>query len=191
MSSQPIVIDIETQHSFQEVNYDYSKLKISVVGLYDYLTDSYQVFREHQLNDLFKIIEHSSQIIGFNIRKFDLPVLAPYYLGNFKQFEIVDILELVESSLGFRIALDSLARATLGVKKSGHGFLAINYFREGDWENLEKYCLMDVKITKDLFDFLQKNGKLVYQSPRGLKDIKINLPKKDSKKNPVSLSLPF
>ena len=189
--SQPIVIDIETQHSFREVNYDYSKLKISVVGLYNYTTDRYQAFRENNLNDLFKIMEHASQIIGFNIKKFDLAVLAPYYLGNLKQFEIVDILELVEKSLGFRLSLDSIARTTLGVKKSGHGFLAINYFQEGDWEKLEGYCLDDVKITKDLYDFLKKNGKLMYQAKSGVRDVRINLEDIDKKGGSISLSLPF
>ena len=179
MGSFPVVIDIETQHDFREVNFDYSKLKVSVVGLYDYKNDRYQIFREEKLNPLFNLMEHASQIIGFNIRKFDLPVLSPYYLGNIKQFKVLDLLELVEQQLGFRIALDTLARATLGVKKTGHGFQAINYFRSQDWQKLEDYCLMDVKITKELYDYATKNGKLIYQSRRGLAEVKIDLDKID------------
>lgn len=186
-----LVIDIETQHKFQEVNHDLAKLKVSVVGVYDYSTDKYRIYREEELNELFKIMEHSQKIIGYNINKFDLPVLAPYYLGNVKQFPTLDILELVDQSLGYRVALNDLAQATLSIKKSGHGLLAINYFREGDWESLEKYCLDDVKITKMLYEYILKNGKVLFRSANGIKEIKINLPLKEEKSKSVSLSLPF
>lgn len=186
-----LVIDIETQHSFQEVNHDLEKLKVSVVGVYDYGTNKYQIFRESHLNGLFKLMEHADKIIGFNINKFDLPVLAPYYLGNIRQFPTLDLLDLVYNSLGFRVSLNDLARATFGVKKSGHGLLAINYFQEGDWESLEKYCLDDVKITKMLYEYILENGKVLFRASSGMKEIKISLPVKEEKSKSVSLSLPF
>ena len=189
--NHPIVIDVETQFSFREVDHDLKKLKVSLVGTYDFNTDKYHVFRENQLNDLFKLMEHADQIIGFNINKFDLPVLAPYYLGKMEQFKTIDLLDLVHLSLGYRVGLNDLAAATLGIKKSGHGLHAIDLFREGKWEELESYCLDDVRITKELYDYAQKTGILKLNTAGGLRDIKINFPKIDRKENQVSLSLPF
>lgn len=192
--SYPIIFDIETQHSFQEVGNDRRKLKVSVVGMYDYATDKYRVYLEDELSEFFTKLEHALYIIGFNSNKFDLPVLAPYYIGDIFQFPSLDLLEEVQKVLGFRVALDDLARATLKVKKTGHGFLAINYFRQGQWDKLKKYCLSDVKITKKLYEFGKKNKKLYFQTNKGTEEIPVdfNLDKSKPENNKaVSLSLPF
>lgn len=189
--SHPIVLDLETQYNFREVGYDPKKLKVSVVGIYDYATDDFQAYFEGELSGLFTKLEHASLIIGFNINKFDLPVLSPYYFGNVSQFTTLDLLEEVEKVLGFRVALDDLARATLGVKKNGHGFLAIEYFKKGEWKKLKNYCLEDVRITKELFEFGKKQGKLYFQDVRGKREIPVLFKGKISRQTPVSLSLPF
>ena len=189
--SHPIVIDIETQHIFQEVGYDHKKLKVSVVGTFDYGTNEYKAYFENELSVLFTKLEHASCIIGFNINKFDLPVLSPYYLGNISQFSTLDLLEEVEKSLGFRVALDDLARATLQMKKSGHGFLAIDYYKNKEWDKLKNYCLDDVKITKALYEFGKNNKKVYFLTSKGVKEIPVNFNLKKSANNAVSLSLPF
>lgn len=189
--AHPIVLDLETQHKFQDVGYDVKKLKVSVVGVYDYATAQYKIYREEKLPHLFPVLEHASQIIGFNIRKFDLPVLAPYYLGNVEQFHMLDILEEIEKKLGHRLALDDVVRATLGVKKSGHGLLAIEYFRDGLWKELEDYCLSDVKITKELFEYGKQHGKLYYETHRGKREIPVRFQQLRQEPTAVSLSLPF
>lgn len=187
----PVVFDIETQHTFREVNHDYKKLKVSVAGVYDYACEKYESYFESELDSLFKKFEKASFLIGFNIDSFDLPVLAPYYLGNIKQFPTLDLLSEVERSLGFRVALDDLARATLGTKKSGHGFLAIDYFNNKQWDKLKNYCLDDVKITKEIYEYGKKNGKLLFATNKGVKDIKVSFDKKLTTDTAVTLSLPF
>ncbi len=187
----PIVLDLETQNTFQEVSFDYRKLKVSVVGIYDYGKDKYEIYRENELGKLFTLLEHTPLIIGFNINKFDLPVLSPYYVGNIAQFHTLDILEEVEKSLGFRVALDDLVRATLGAKKTGHGFLAIDYFRNGEWEKLEKYCLDDVRYTRELYEFGKKEGKFYFQTHKGKQEIKVIFKEMQTAQSPISLSLPF
>ena len=187
-----LVIDCETQYTFQEVGLNPSKLKISVVGAFDYKNNEYRCYREKELPELFRAMEHAEKIIGFNIRKFDLPVMSPYYVGDLGQFTVIDLLEMVEKSLGHRVSLDHLAQSTLGTKKSGHGFLAIEYFRKGEWDKLEKYCLNDVAITKNLYEFALKNQKLHYKNFSGkVIDIPLNLSGSPDKAGTVSLSLPF
>ncbi len=190
--SSPIVLDLETQHIFRDVAYNHKKLKVSVVGIYDYATNCFEAFFENELQTLFAKLEMASFIIGFNINKFDLPVLSPYYLGSIKQFETVDLLDEVEKSLGFRVALDDLARATLGVKKSGHGLTAIEYFKKGEFNKLKEYCLQDVRITKELYEYGKNNGKLFFLDARGKKEIPVNFSKGKRQSNKsISLSLPF
>lgn len=187
----PVVLDLETQYTFQEVRHDPKKLKVSLVGIYDYAKDDYRTYLENELSGLFAKLEHASFIVGFNINKFDLPVLSPYYFGNVSQFTTLDLLEEVEKVLGFRVALDDLARATLGVKKKGHGFLAIEYFKKREWGKLRNYCLEDVRITKELFEFGKRQGKLYFQDVRGKRKIPVLFEDKISRQTPVSLSLPF
>ena len=68
-----IVLDLETQKLFEEVGGRGKNhlLKISVVGIYDYSTDKYQIFREHEIPKLSSILQTADQIIGYNIKDFD------------------------------------------------------------------------------------------------------------------------
>src|SRR6185503_10002024 len=97
-----IVLDLETQKSFEEVG-GFGKnhlLKVSVVGVYSYLQNKYLSFTENELYRLGEMLSEADQIIGFNIKNFDFQVLQPYL--NFKLHEIphLDILHEIEKILG-------------------------------------------------------------------------------------------
>lgn len=189
---QPIVLDLETKKTFREANTnDPAKLGISVVGVYSYETGNYRAYREHEFNELFPIIERASVIIGFNIRDFDLPALNGYYPGNLMKFPMLDMLEEIRNVLGKRIALDEFAKETLKAKKSGHGLQAINWYNEGKWEELCHYCLDDVKITKELYEYGKKHGALYYLSAFGRKEVRIswNHPVKQTQEVNLTLGL--
>src|SRR5687767_2134664 len=147
MRKHPVVIDVETKYTFREFA-DPKKLGITVAALYDYATDKEHVFIESELSKFFQILENASYVIGFNHKGFDMPVLSTYYPGNIEHFLTFDILEYIREKIGRRISLNDLVGATLGLKKSGHGLLAIEYYKEGRWEELKKYCLDDVMLTK-------------------------------------------
>ena len=193
LMAAPVVIDVETQNSFRDVGgYEPGKLKISVAGMYDYETDKYSAFEERELPKLFPYLENASTIIGFNIVDFDLPVINPYYVGQLNKFPTLDLLKYVEKSLGFRIALDDLVRETLGAHKTGHGLLAIEYFRNGEMQKLKDYCLSDVRLTKELYEYGKKHGKVFYKGPAGRQEIQIawnEIPRAVS--SGVNLTLPW
>ncbi len=191
MPAHPIVLDIETQNILSEVGYDHRKLKVSVVGIYDYATNTYESYFEHELSALFRKLEHASFLIGFNIARFDLPVLAPYYVGDLSKIACLDMLEHVHVALGMRIALDDLARATLRIKKEGHGLLAINYFREGKLDELKKYCLSDVRITRELYEFGRDNKRLYFNDVKGQHGFTVNWDRMGASKQNVELTLPI
>ena len=160
--SKEVVLDIETQNIFSEVGNDLKKLKVSVVVAYLYETDEFRVFREEELKDLWPILETADRIIGYNSAYFDLPVLNTYYPGDLTQFPQLDMLVEIKAKLGNRLRLNDVAKATLKVEKSGDGLEAVKWFREGNWDDLIKYCTDDVKVTRDLYEFGKKNKQLFY-----------------------------
>jgi DEAD/DEAH box helicase domain-containing protein len=159
-----LVIDVETQHSFDEVGgrERLDALKVSVLGLYSYSTDRFQIYLESQLPELLPLLDRARLIIGFNIRRFDYPVLAPYLPVALDRLPTLDLMEEVTKTLGHRVSLDSLASATLGTGKTGDGLQAIRLFRAGEIQKLSDYCLADVRLTRDLYEYGAQHGELYY-----------------------------
>jgi len=98
------------------------------------------------------------------IRRFDLPVLQPYLPFSVSAIPVLDIMEEIVKNLGHRVSLDSLAKATLGRGKSGSGLDALRWFKEGKLDLITQYCLDDVKLTKDVYDYGKAHGKLFVTS---------------------------
>lgn len=192
LMAQPVVLDVETQKTFREVGgFEPKKLKISVAGAYDYTTDTYKAYEEHELPQLFQLLEKASTIIGFNIVDFDLPALSPYYVGDLRRFPTLDLLVDIETSLGHRLALDDLVKETLAVAKTGHGLLAIEYFRSGQMQKLKDYCLSDVRLTKELYEYGKKHGKVFYKAVSGRREIVVPWTNAAASKSTVNLTLPW
>lgn len=162
-----LVFDIETQNTFVDVGgkSNLADLKISVVGVYWYPTDEYLVFTEDKLAELEDLMAKAEVLIGYNIRGFDFPVLQPYFktvcLGSRRSF---DLMADLENILGYRIKLDNAAEGTLGRHKSGDGLDAVRYWRDGNVQALKKYCLDDVRITKEIYDYGVKNKQIKFKS---------------------------
>lgn len=165
MSKNFLVIDLETQKSFKEVGRSrLEKLKISVAGVYDYLTDQYTAYEEKELMKLEKRIREADLVIGFNIRRFDMPVLAPYLFMPVEEIPVLDLLDDIEKVRGHRASLDSVAGPTLKQHKTGSGADALILFKEGRMDELKKYCLEDVRLTKEIFEYGCREGKILFTS---------------------------
>jgi DEAD/DEAH box helicase domain-containing protein len=160
-----IVLDLETQKSFDEVGgqENSDKLGVSLVGIYDYMHDKFSTFREEEIPQLEPLLENA-EVIGFNIKNFDFPVLQPYMDLDLKKLKYMDIMEDFEKYAGHRIKLESLTQTNLGAGKSGSGLDALKYYAKGDFEKLVKYCLDDVKITRDLYNLGAEKAYLKYVS---------------------------
>ncbi len=156
-----IVFDIETQNTFQEVgSNDPAKLDISLLVIYDYKTKEYLTFTQENLSDLWPILEETDMLIGYNSNHFDIPLLNKYYPGDLTAVGSLDILAEIKKSIGRSIRLDNVAEATVGVGKSGHGLQAIEWWKAGRMDKIEKYCRQDVKVTKDVYEYALKHNKL-------------------------------
>jgi DEAD/DEAH box helicase domain-containing protein len=162
-----IVLDVETQKGFGDI--DRKKLhllKVSVVCIYDSLTGQYTAFEEKEMMKLEEILKQADLIVGFNVRDFDMEVMAPYLLTPVKNLPVLDLLVEFEKARGHRISLQSVAQATLNTSKSGSGFDAIKLYQDGRMAELKQYCIDDVRITKDVYEYGIKHGKIRFISNR-------------------------
>ena len=168
-----ITFDIETEGAFQ-TNGDFSNLEITVLGVHDSETGALTGFYRDELNKAWPLFESADIIIGYNSDHFDIPILNKYYAGDLTKIKSIDLLKEVKNVLGRRLKLDNLAEATLGKGKTGDGLEAVRWWKEGLKEKVRDYCLMDVKITNDLYEYAKKKGSLKYRDYDGMREIKLN-----------------
>jgi DEAD/DEAH box helicase domain-containing protein len=174
MAKDVLVYDIETKETFQDTGgRDPQKLHISVIGAYSYLEKRLIGFTESNLPEFWRRLEQCELLIGFNNHGFDDLVCAVYF-PEIDKVPSLDLMSNVAAQLGFRIKLDNLAQATLGTAKSGDGLKAIKLYQEGKIDELLSYCLDDVKITKELYEYGKENGKLYYTDLQGKKEVMVD-----------------
>ncbi len=188
-----IVLDIETKNTFQEVgSNDPAKLDLSLLVIYDYKTDQYLTFMEKDLPNLWPILEETDMIIGYNSDHFDIPLLNKYYPGDLTAVGSLDLMAEIKKVVGRSIRLDNIAEATVGVGKSGHGLQAIEWWKEGKIDKIEKYCRDDVKVTKEVYEYALKNSKLKYKDLLDVVTFDINTTTWDKKiSQAINYTLPL
>lgn len=168
-----VIFDLETQRFFDEVN-DPTQFGVSVLSLYTRTLDenfneiSGQMlsFFEEDVEKSYEYFKNANRIIGFNSKRFDVPVLKPYLPIEFQKFNHFDILEHIKEVNGKRVSLNAVAKETLGQHKVDEGGNAIIYWQKHDEESLRKlkyYCEEDVRITKEVYDYGRKNMKLRFK----------------------------
>ncbi|MFA4831066.1 MAG: ribonuclease H-like domain-containing protein [Patescibacteria group bacterium] len=188
-----IVFDIETVGDIK--NRDL--VKVTVVSIYDYETDSYRSFEEPELDGLWPFLERAERLIGYNSLSFDIPILNKYYAGDLTTFSNLDLLKIIKESSGSRFKLNDIAKATLQIEKSADGLQATKWYEEGKIDEVKKYCEQDVRVTKELYEFGRKNRMLYYPTLTGnIMPIAVNFEPQPAtarivaEKN-VNLTLPF
>jgi len=167
--SDTLVFDIETQNFFTDPNVgwdNFAALKISVVGVYSYDQQKYFCFTEDELPQMLELFRDAARLVGFSINRYDIPVLNLYAQRitggelNLWHKERVDLLEEIEVATGARVSLSKVAQANLGVAKDRHGSEAITLYANGQIEELKKYCLKDVELTKGIYELYKDRGYL-------------------------------
>lgn len=189
-----IVFDIETSNIFQEVGgNDPTLLSISVVGVYDSESGLYNTYLVEDFPKLWPIFESADMLVTFNGDHFDIPLLNKYYEGDLFKIKSLDLLKEMQKSAGRRMKLDQIAEGTFGIHKSGNGMDAVKWWREGKVDLVKKYCLDDVRITKDLYEYALKNQELIFKEGPNLNKIKLDTSTWESLPNPTTLNftLPF
>ncbi|MFZ6035556.1 MAG: ribonuclease H-like domain-containing protein [Patescibacteria group bacterium] len=188
-----VVFDIETKNTFSDIgSSNPGKLEISLLVVYDYATDQYLSFMEQDFSRLWKILENTDLIIGFNSDHFDIPVLNRYYPGDLTKIKSLDLLDALYRSLGRRVSLDMVAAGTLGTRKSGKGLDAIHWWKNGEIDKLRKYCTDDVRITKDIYEYALRHGELKYKLGGDVHTVPIDTRSWEVRvQTPLNYTLPF
>ncbi|MCE5334691.1 MAG: DEAD/DEAH box helicase [Desulfobacteraceae bacterium] len=161
--------DLETQKLAGEVGgwQNTHLMRVSVAVLQEAPSNVTRVYREHEVSALIEDLKKLDLVVGFNVSRFDYRVLRAYTPFSLDDLPTFDMLSEIHKSMGFRVSLGHLAEKTLGRPKGGDGLQAVRWFREGDWDNLIRYCTEDVVITHDLFYHAMDKGYLVYSDKSG------------------------
>jgi DEAD/DEAH box helicase domain-containing protein len=166
-----VYFDTESQKLFHEVGgRDASKLLLACGVTWSTARDDFAVYWEKDASALVAELKAADRVVGFNVIGFDYEVLKPYARNeNFRSFRTTDMLRDIYRALNFRLSLDSIARATLGVSKTGDGLKSVEWFRNGELDKVAEYCKADVDITRRVHEFGRDNGYVHYFSRLGSK----------------------
>lgn len=168
-----IILDVEIQHDPTSPEYGWDatdRLGVSVAAVYEYATRQFRVYGPDRLDALRQRVAAAEQVIGFNTTDFDLPVIlgisradwtaSPHRAAFLPRSH--DILQHIWGTLGTKFQrgwnLDTVCGCTLGRHKTGNGAAAPLLFQAGRWGELVDYCLTDVALTRDLYDFISTHG---------------------------------
>jgi len=168
-----VTFDIETVGDFRS-NGDFSNLEVTVVGTHDSETNEYKGFFQEDFPQMWKLFESADILVGYNSDHFDIPILNRYYAGDLTKIKSVDLLKEVRAVLGRRLKLQSIAEATLGRGKSADGLIAMDWWAKGMKDEVMKYCIEDVRVTNEIYEYAKKNGSLKYKDYEGNREIKLD-----------------
>lgn len=166
-----VYFDLETQKSAEEVGgWDkISRMGMSVGVTYSTNRGDYRIYNEKQVDELISELRRADLVVGFNHLRFDYEVLHGYTVFDLRQLPTLDMLIDLQGKLQHRLSLDAIASATFGVKKTGEGMEAIQWFREGKLMEIAEYCCYDVKLTRLVHQYGTQYQQLHYLDRFGKK----------------------
>lgn len=172
-----IVVDVEIQKTIDQVKGGWDatdKLGVACAVVYEYLSDRYLIYMENDVKELRSRLLRADRITGYNIWKFDFPVI-----WALPGRERVRELESKTNDLLARIwknlkldpddfsdnhkgwGLDNVAGGTIGQRKIGYGGDAPKWYQSGQLGRMLTYCADDVRLERDLGAFVDRYGYVV------------------------------
>ncbi|HEY5752675.1 MAG TPA: ribonuclease H-like domain-containing protein [Chthoniobacterales bacterium] len=165
MDPDIVYFDLETQRTANDAGgWDRKRdMGMSIGVTYSTRLGGYRIYQEKDVEQLIRQLVRADLVVGFNVISFDYEVLMGYTILDLPdQCRTLDMLVDVETKLGHRIKLDSLAQASLGVGKTGDGLEALRWWKEGKLYEIAEYCCFDVKVTKLVHEYGLKNRQVHY-----------------------------
>ncbi len=189
-----VVVDGEIARTVEEVGgWDNTNLMGGAVAcLWEEKTGRVRVYGPDDAPALRERLLDADRISGFNIWKFDFPVIwsvpAPAWLAGDERHvspqliaallpKTDDILRRIWLALGLNpdkfypkthggYPLERVARSTLGVGKIGNGADAPKWYQAGLVQKVVNYCADDVAIERDLATFIDRYGYVLRDGDR-------------------------
>ncbi len=164
-----LCFDLETQRSAEEVGgwHNAHLMRLSVGVVWDPATGTFESYREADVGALLERLASAELVVGFNALRFDYRVLRGYTDRDLARLPTFDLLDAIHARIGFRLPLGHLGEETLGVPKSADGLQALQWWKEGRVDEIERYCRQDVTLLRDLFEHARRHGHLLFRTRRG------------------------
>lgn len=142
---------------------------ISYLGYYRSDEDKLDGYFEEDMLKFKELMEKADTIIGYNIYGYDLPILRKYFDFDLSKKKVIDLFKIIADKYKIYLKLDNITTTTLNSSKIAHGLDAVRFFKEGKLNKLKEYCDMDVKLTKELYEYILENGYFYYTDGIGEK----------------------
>jgi len=155
-----LIFDIETKTFNGEVNPQNDELRY--IGFYEYEKNKYSFYSYKERDKIKSIFKEHKVIIGFNSHFYDEPILkrAGIWNPNHTHLDLYKIIKKRESLLGCQNESKSLKNLARFFKLADNkGDLDYNLLKKDintkeEIELIKKYTLQDIKVTKELFDYV-------------------------------------
>ncbi len=149
-----LAFDIETE------GLNSTEHRIIVASVYDpdhgiertfnFLADPSKFQSERE--EFIRTLDEAPSLCSFNGVRFDIPFIASRFDVNpQKQGEWVlktlDLFEVCKLCFGSSCSLKNLLAANGLEQKSSHGLQAVEWARQGNWKDVEDYCMRDAVLT--------------------------------------------
>jgi DEAD/DEAH box helicase domain-containing protein len=183
-----VVVDVEIARTIEETpgGWDATNdLGLAVACVWEYRTSRMRVYGPLELTTLQDRLLAADRISGYNIWKFDFPVIwgisrtdwMERYCNIALKAELGrktdDLLRRIWKALGLDPngfsdlhkgwGLDAVAGFTLGYRKIGYGGDAPKWYQAGQIQRVANYCADDVALERDMTDFVDRYGYVVNQ----------------------------
>ncbi len=160
-----VFFDVETQRTFDEVGgrHNTRKLGLAAAVTYSTVDGTFRHYTEETVAQLIAELKAADLVVGFNVLRFDYEVLRAYTREPLDGIPTVDMLDHIHRRLGFRVSLDNLAVATLGITKSADGLQAVRWYRQGRIQEVLDYCQQDVEVTRQLYEYGNQHKHLKFK----------------------------
>jgi DEAD/DEAH box helicase domain-containing protein len=184
------VYDLETKlHSEKDLKTTINELRkagrlgelgVSCLAIWSSDTQETDIYGENDVEEAVTRLEEADAVVDYNGTRFDRRVLEGV-LGRETYFSrYTDILRLIWKQMDGQgiqkgaTTLGEVARNTLGRGKSGKGEAAPTLYRQKELGKLYRYCMNDVRLTKDVLLHVKEHGWV--RNGKGYK-IKMEVPK--------------
>jgi DEAD/DEAH box helicase domain-containing protein len=169
-----IVVDVEIQKTIEETpgGWDATdKLGVACACVWEFASERMRIYGPDDVKALQERLHEADRISGYNIWKFDFPVI--FGLPGRERVESLrstcdDLLRRIWKAKNLDPdtftadhkgwGLDAVCGSTLGRGKIGYGGDAPKWFQAGQWARVANYCADDVALERDLTLFIDKYG---------------------------------
>ena len=161
-----VIVDIELEQSPDDVEGGWGAARsggcgMACAAIYDSEGSRPYLYDRAGIHKLCEHLESADCVLTWNGKSFDIPIIEAI-AG--RQLELKEHLDLLVAIAGGRMkgwGLGVTAERTLKKSKDGDGAFAPTLFKEGRMAELHSYCLGDVILLRDLYNFVLTDGALI------------------------------